>query len=397
MNQFILNCNTELYFGSGMTAKLEEMVKRYGNRVLLVYGGGSIKKNGIYDEVIEYLRKGGADIFELFQVRSNPEIGKIEEGIQLCRRNQVCWILGVGGGSVIDTVKAISVGVNSNNLWDSFQGTGEFSARLPFGCVVTVIGSGAEVSRGCVVSKDEIKEKRSLSHDYFRPDFSILVPEYWMSLSYRQLADGAADILSHVFERYFSNLKEMDYSDDLCIATIRCVINLVNRLKQGEATKSLLEELEYASVMAQSGFMTCGRRTDGSCHAIEHALSGIDFSILHTEGIAAVTLAWMKHVAVRNPEKFALLYDRLYGTSEHCSKEEKAERFVSAFQEFYRNAGLPEQLKCTLEKAEIIERVSKLCTQDGKSTLGEYVKLSKQDIEQILSDCLEGEELCMKS
>ena len=295
MNNFDYTIPTEIHFGKGQISRLGEEIARLGKNVLLVYGGGSIKKIGIYGKVIDILKEQGANVTELSGVEPNPRIESVRRGVELCRDNNVDVILAVGGGSTIDCSKAVAAGVfYDGDAWDIVVDSSKITKALPIVTVLTLSATGSEMNGNAVISNLSTNEKIGLSSDLVRPRASILDPEYTYTVSKKQTAAGTADIMSHVFEIYFTNVKDAFLQARLCEAVLKTCIRYgraaIDKPDDYEARANLM----WASSLALNSLLSYGAEVAWTVHPMEHELSAF-YDITHGEGLAILTPHWMKY------------------------------------------------------------------------------------------------------
>ncbi len=383
MQDFIFGSRPEIYFGSGYVKDMVSVLGRYGNRFLLVFGKKSVFENGAYGRITSAIKERNLEWEELWGVEPNPQVGKVREGIDLVRRKGIDCVLGIGGGSVLDTVKAIAVGVPYHgDVWDFFSGKTKPKEMLPYGCVVTTVGSGSEVSRGCVLSNRDIK--RSQSHDFFRPKFSLVDLKAMECLSTDQILPGCMDILVHVTERYFSDTPHIEYTDALCLVTVKHIVRNMKRIKRHEEWEEAVKEIAYLSIIAQEGYLASGRRTDGACHQLEHVLSGV-YGVSHTVGIALVFFNWVRKVSAYKREKFEKLFESMFG------KEVEVEEGIKLLSAFYDEMGLTCQYGIKGDPKKAAQNLAEVCVEEcGRSTVGNFMELDQETIAGIYAECLKG-------
>jgi alcohol dehydrogenase YqhD (iron-dependent ADH family) len=374
---------TKIIFGKGVEERVGEEVKRYGKKVFLHYGKGSIFKTGLYDRIVRSLKDAGVEYIELGGVQPNPRLSLVREGIQLCRENNVDFILAVGGGSVIDSGKAIAVGVPYNgDVWDFYIGKEDVKEALPIGVVLTIPAAGSEASKSSVITNEDGWYKRSINVDIIRPKFAIMNPELTFTLPPYQTASGAADIMAHIMERYFTNEKGVDLTDRLCEATLKTVIHNVPIVLQKPDDYNARAQIMWASTIAHNDLLSTGRIGDWASHNIEHELSGI-YDIAHGAGLAIVFPAWMKYVYKHDVERFVQFATRVWNVDpDFESLERTALEGIERLKRFFKDIGLP----TTLAEANIgedrLEEMATKCTDRGP--LGQFVKLYKEDVLNIL-------------
>ncbi|MFB6214930.1 MAG: iron-containing alcohol dehydrogenase, partial [Candidatus Bipolaricaulia bacterium] len=312
MQNFTFQNSTKIIFGRGVEEQTGKEVGKSGDRILLHYGGGSIKEYGIYDKVMDSLKEEGIEVVELGGVQPNPRLDLVKEGIEVCRREDVDFILAVGGGSVIDSAKAISIGVPyEGDVWDFYSEEKQIQESLPLGVVLTIPAAGSESSPGSVITKEEGGYKRDAISEELRPEFAILNPEFTYTLPEFQTASGAADIMAHVMERYFTREPEVGFTDRLCEATLRTVIKNAPIALEEPENYGARAQITWASTVAHNDLLGTGREEDWASHDIEHELSG-KYDVTHGAGLAIIFPAWMKYVYEEDPEKFAQFTARVW-------------------------------------------------------------------------------------
>jgi len=381
MENFVFQNATKIIFGRNSEALTGTETKRYGKKVLLHYGGGSIKKSGLYDTVVKSLKEADIEFVELAGVKPNPRLSLVKEGIGLCRENGIDFILAVGGGSVIDSAKAISIGVPyKGDVWDFYTGKAVFKEALPLGVILTIPAAGSEASGGSVITNEEGWYKRPTGTG--RPQFAILNPELTYTLPPYQTACGAADIMAHVMERYFTNVPYVDLTDRLCEATLKTVIKNVPIALEEPENYNARAEIMWAGTIAHNDLLGTGRVGDWGTHDIEHELSGI-YDVAHGAGLAAIFPAWMKYVYRRDVNRFAQFATRVWDV-EYCfeNPERTVLEGIRRMEAYFRSIGLPVTLK---ELGIPDDRLEEMA---GKATetryLGNFVKLDKDAVLSIL-------------
>ncbi|HAG44342.1 MAG TPA: NADH-dependent alcohol dehydrogenase, partial [Clostridium sp.] len=296
MLNFVYSIPTEIFFGEGKIKVLGKEIKKYGNKVLLVYGGGSIKKTGLYDKITNILKENNIDFVELAGVEPNPRITSVREGIKLCRENNVDFILAIGGGSVIDCSKFIAGGYYyDGDPWDFFIGKGNVTKALPLASILTLAATGSEMNRGGVISNLETNQKLATGHPTLSPKFSILDPTYTYTVPKNQTAAGAVDIMSHIFEVYFTPTKTAFLQNRMAEALLKTVFHYgpiaFNEPENYEARANLM----WASSLAINGLLSYGKDTNWSVHDMEHELSAF-YDITHGVGLGILTPVWMEYI-----------------------------------------------------------------------------------------------------
>lgn len=383
MNSFTFYNPCRILFGEGQIEKLGQLVKQYSDNILLVYGKGSIKKIGLYDQVVSQLRAAGITFTELSGVEANPKLDLVYKGIALGKEKNIGFILAVGGGSVIDTAKSIGVGMRCDgDVWDVLQRYAEATDTVPVGTVLTAVGAGSEMSNSCVVTKMPDKLKRSFDNEIIIPKFSILDPQYTCSVPSHQTACGAVDILSHLMERYFTLVKQADVTDRLLEGLMETVILYTPRVMDDPDDLDARAELMWAGTLAQNGLLNTGRVGDWACHAMEHELSG-EYDIAHGEGLAMITSSWMRYVCHNDMDRFQQFARRVFHV-DFPQYDEKAtvDEGIRRLEDFFRRLGLPcGTTGLKMDKA-TMERLASQAVYKSP-TKGRFQKLTADDMVNI--------------
>ena len=384
MNNFSFYSPTEFVFGKGTENECGKYVKKYGgSKVLIHYGSGSAIKSGLIERVENSLKEQGIEYVLLGGVQPNPRDTLIYKGIELCRKENVDFILAVGGGSCIDSAKGIALGVPyDGDFWD-FYGTGKpVEKALPIGTVLTIAAAGSEGSGASVVTKEEGMLKRDVGSDMLRAKFSVLNPELTQTLPAYQTACGATDIMAHVFERYFTNTPEVEVTDRLCEALLLTMIKETPRVIADPNNYEARANIMWAGTVAHNDIVGVGRSQDWNSHGIEHELSGL-YDCAHGAGLAVVMPSWMEFVYKHNVMRFAQMAVRVWGCEMNFENpEETALKGIAAFRKFLHEIGMPinfEELGAKEEDIPVL--VEKFGLGDGKT--GGFVSLSSEDIANI--------------
>ncbi|CAG7632969.1 Long-chain-alcohol dehydrogenase 2 [Paenibacillus solanacearum] len=345
MNTFAYYNPTRLFFGKDTLDQLLTQVPPYGSKILLVYGGGSIKRNGLYDRVIDLLARQQAEVHELSGVEPNPRLSTVHKGVQLCREKGIQFIIAVGGGSVIDCVKAIAVGAKyDGDVWDIITRKAAAKDALPFGTVLTLAATGSEMNAGSVITNWETQEKYGWGSPLAFPKFSILNPEFTFTVPKDQTVYGMVDIMSHVFEQYFHHTGNSPVQDGFCETILRTVMatapTLVENLEHYEARETIL----YSGTMALNGTLAMGVRGDWATHNIEHAVSAV-YDIPHGGGLAILFPNWMEHVLDSGTARFKQMAVNVFGIDPAGkSDRETALEGIRALRAFWSSIGAPSRL-----------------------------------------------------
>lgn len=343
MESFNFYSPTEFVFGRNRESECGELVKKYGGtKVLLHFGSSSAERSGLLGKVRESLKKAEVPFVELGGVQPNPKDSKVYEGIELCRRENVDFILSVGGGSCIDSAKAIAVGVlYDGDFWDFYAGKASIQKALPVGTVLTIAAAGSEGSPSSVVTKEEGGLKRGVGSDIIRPKFSVLNPEWTCSLPAYQTACGATDIMAHVFERYFTNTPEVEITDRLCEAVLLTMLKEVPRVIQDPECYEARANIMWAGTVAHNDIVGVGRSQDWNSHGLEHELSGL-YDVAHGAGLAVIMPAWMEYVMNHNVMRFAQMACRVFGCNmDFENPENTAKAGIREFRRFLSRIGMP--------------------------------------------------------
>lgn len=383
MENFTFRNATKIIFGKDAENYVGSETARYGSKVLLHYGGESIKKYGLYDQVLKSLKDANLEIIELGGVHPNPRLGLVKRGIDICRKDKVDFILAVGGGSAIDSAKAIAAGVPYNgDVWDFYTRKAVPEKIIPLGVVLTIPAAGSETSGASVITKEEGSYKRAFESEMLRPKFAILNPEISYTLPPYQTACGVSDIMAHVMERYFTRVQNVDLTDRLCEATLETVIGNTPLVLKKPNSYQARAEIMWAGTIAHNDLLGTGRIGDWASHGIEHELSGI-YDIAHGAGLSIIFPAWMKYVYKQDVERFAQFAVRVWNVEPDFNDIEKvALAGIKRLEDFYKRIGLPITLKEANVPYDRLEEMAKKCTERGP--VGNFVKLNKDDVLEIL-------------
>ena len=388
MENFEFYSPTRIIFGRGTEEKVGELTKEYGTKVLLHYGGGSIKKYGLYDKVIKSLQDAGIYFIELGGVQPNPRLELVKEGIKICRENDIDFILAVGGGSVIDSAKAISLGVPyEGDVWDFFMGKALPEKNLPVGVVLTIPAAGSESSNSVVITKEEGLLKRSCNNDINRPVFAIMNPELTFTLPPYQTASGVVDMMAHIMERYFTHQTDVDLTDGLCESMLKTIMKNALIVMEEPDNYDARAELMWAGTLAHNGLVGTGRIGDWASHAIEHELSAM-YDVAHGAGLAVVFPAWMKYVYKHNVNRFAQFAVNVFNLDyDFANPERTALEGIRRLMDFFRRIGMPTNLEELGVPDHRLEEMASKCKRPNNGRLGYFVPLTEKDILEILKLC----------
>lgn len=387
MNHFTYSYPVKVYFGKDTTeTALTAELKKYGKNVLLAYGGGSVKKNGVYDAVKSILEKEGKTVFDFPGIMPNPTYAKVQEGAKMVKEKNIDFILAVGGGSVIDCCKIVSAqALEEKDLWEMEFDQGTYPSNfLPMGAIVTASGTGAEMNNGAVITNEERKIKGGMLGAF--ADFAVLDPELTMSLPMKQVISGAFDTLSHCMETYFGQPQEENLSDDINEAIMKSVIQNIRTLLKDEKNYHARSELMWASAMGENGILKIGKVTDFQAHQIEHQL-GAYTDCNHGQGLAVIHPMLYRHIYKEAAGKFARFAKEVCGISgEDKSDEQTAAKGIDALEAFIKEIGMPSSLKeMGITDKEMLRKVA----DSSNITAGCCKKLTADEIFEILEECAE--------
>ncbi len=338
---------TKVVFGRGTEARVAELIREFGGKkVLIHYGGGSVIRSGLLKKVTDTLDQAGIPYVTLGGAVPNPRLGLVYEGIDLCRREGVDFLLGVGGGSAVDSAKAIGYGVaNGGDVWDFYDHKRKAAACLPLGVIMTIAATGSEMSDSSVITKEEGLIKRGYSSDFGRPKFAIMNPELTMTLPDYQTACGCTDIMMHTMERYFTNGGNMEITDALAEGLLRTVMKNAEILVRDPRNYDARAEIMWAGSLSHNGLTGCG--SDGGdwmAHKLEHELGGL-YDVAHGAGLAAVWGSWARYVCRDCLPRFRQFAVNVMGIAPMGTDEEIALRGIEALEDFFRRIHMPTSLK----------------------------------------------------
>ena len=387
MENFTFQSATRIIFGKGVESQVGRETATLARRVLLHYGGGSIKTTGLYDRVCASLRDAGVTFAELGGVQPNPRLSLVQEGIRLCREKRLEMVLAVGGGSVIDSAKAIAIGVPyAGDVWDFYTRKAGVEKSLPVGVVLTIPAAGSEASNGSVITREDGWYKKDAGAECMRPRFAIMNPELTYSLPPYQTACGAADIMSHVMERYFTTVRGVDFTDRLCEAVLATIVDNVPKALAAPTDYDARSQVMWASTIAHNDLVGTGRIGDWATHQIEHEVSGI-YDVAHGAGLAVLFPAWMRQVYRTDVARFARFATRVWGVEPRFDALERvAQEGIARLQAFFKAIGLPGTLKDMGVSADRLEEMAEKATERGP--VGQFVRLGKKDVMEIYQRAL---------
>ena len=388
MKDFIYYAPTEVVFGRESEEKVAQLIKKYGGtKVLVHYGGKSAQKSGLLPKICDLLTQGGVSYVLLGGVVPNPRLSLVHQGIELCRKEGVDFILAVGGGSVIDSAKAIAYGVPySGEVWDFYLGKATPTAMLPVASVLTIPAAGSEMSEASVITNDDGDVKIGYSNTLARPKFAIMNPERTFTLPPYQTAAGVTDMMMHTMERYFSKDDDMDVTTDIAEACLRSMRNAVTFVLDNPSNYRYRAQIMWAGSLMHNGLTGCGVSDDWATHQLEHELSGM-FDVTHGAGLSAVWPSWARYVMDANLSRFVRFAVNVMDVpNDFTDPQGTAERGIQAMEQFYHRIGMPINIKELIGREvtddEIKEMVRK-CSRDYQRTCGCLKILAAEDMEII--------------
>lgn len=386
MKDFSYCLPTRFVFGRGADQKVgTELAQMGATRVLIHYGGGSAVRSGLIDRIKADLQAHGMETCLLGGAAPNPRDDKVYEGIELARREKIDFILAVGGGSAIDSSKAIAHGTcYAGDFWDFFCGKAIVEKTIPLGAVLTTSAAGSESSNSCVIMRKETQMKRGLTTEFNRPRIAFMNPELAMTVPKYQIASGATDILAHVMERYFTCETEVDLTDRLCEATMQAVIRATRIAVKDPYNYDAQAQLMWGGTIAHNETVGVGRVGDFGSHQLEHELSAL-YDVAHGAGLAVVFPAWMRFQLKRHPMRIAQFANRVYNIPMNFeAPEETALRGIEAHESFLREIGMPVTLKELGARSEDIGRLAaKTKRNPGTDTIGHAWPITGEEAEEI--------------
>ncbi len=382
MKNFKFYSPTKIVFGEGSVNQLGRQITGKYKNILLHYGGGSIKKSGLYTEVMNILKEYDCELYELSGVEPNPKLGLVREGVKLAKEKDIDLILAVGGGSVIDSAKAIGIGaMYDGDVWDYYTGDANVRGTIPLGVILTFPATGSEASMGSVITNEDGYRKLAVNHDILRPLFAIMDPLYTLTLPSKQTFAGIMDILSHIFERYFTHTKNVDLTDSLCEGTMRTVIKNAYILKKDPRNLPARSEIMLAGTIAHNGLLGMGREDDWASHGIGHEMSAL-YGTTHGRTLSIIFPAWMKYVYKENLDRFVQFAINVFSVSVvNKSLEEIALEGINSLITFIKDIGLPISFQDEGLPLDKIDFMAERATEEGP--LGSFKVLEKEDVIKI--------------
>lgn len=387
MLNFCYSVPTEIFFGENQIDVLGDQIKKYGSRILLVYGGGSIKRIGLYEKVVKILKDNNIYFCELSSVEPNPRISSVRDGIKLCKENKIDLILAVGGGSVIDCAKVIGAGYYyEGDPWEIVLDYRKIKKVLPLATVLTLSATGSEMNAGAVITNLETSEKLPTFHEEMAPKFSILDPTYTFTVSREQTAAGTADIMSHIFEVYFSTTKSAYLQDRMSEALLLTCIKYGKLAIEEPENYEARANLMWASSLAINGLLSLGKETEWSVHAMQHELSAF-YDITHGVGLAILTPHWMEYALDKHTvDSFVEYGVNVWGINPTVYNFKIARLAIQKTRDFFVSVGLPSTLREIGIGEEKLEEMAEHAVSNGK--IGNFKPLDAQDVLNIFKAAL---------
>ena len=386
MLNFDMHIPTRIIFGKDTQKEIGRLIRPYTKKALLHYGGNSIKKSGLYDQVVASLKENNIDFVELGGVVPNPRLSLAEEGAKLCIKEGVDLILAVGGGSVIDSAKAIAIGACNDDIWKFYEEGGEIKGALPVATILTIPAAGSESSPHTVITNEEKQIKKGYGSNFLKPVLSIVNPELFFTLPKNQIANGVADMMSHIFERYFTNTTHTDLTDGLCETTLKAIMKNALIVSQNPENYDAWCQVGFGGTIAHNDILGLGRAQDWACHDMEHELSAI-YDIAHGAGLAILTPAWMQYVYKTNINMFVQFAVNVMGVEgSYRDPDAIVMEGIARLREFYKKIGLPATLTemgIDESRYELMARKATGEAYGKEHSIGGLKKLYWQDVLQI--------------
>lgn len=389
MKDFIYYTPTKVFFGKDRHKDIGKIIKEFGyNNIMLQYGQGSIKKTGLYDEVMASLSECGINVVEMGGVEPNPKLSFVREAVKVAKENNVQMILAVGGGSVLDSSKYTAAGAcTDSDPWDFPTGKTKVEKSLPVGCILTISAAGSEMSSSAVITNTELNMKRGFNSDFNRCLFAVMNPELTYSVSKYQTACGVVDIMAHTMERYFIPCEPTDLTDRIAESVLKATISAGKTLMENPEDYDARANMMWASSLSHNGLTGCGRENALPVHQLEHALSGEYDEIAHGAGLAVLFPAWAKYIYKHNIPRFAQFARRVW----NCTNEDDETAALCGIEkmsEYFKSIGMPSKLSdFGLDKG-CTDRLSELCTFGKQRTVKSYIDMDYDVIKEIFELCL---------
>ncbi|MDD3214808.1 MAG: iron-containing alcohol dehydrogenase [Eubacteriales bacterium] len=384
MIDFIFQNPAKIIFGRDALSHLGEEALKYGDKALLVYGGGSVKRIGLYDQVMEILKQNGISVWELSGIVPNPRLSRVREGIDICRQENIGLVLALGGGSVIDTAKGIANGTpDSGDVWDFYLGKRLPKTVLPLGTILTIPAAGSEMSYSSVITNEDGMFKRGYNSVTNVPTFSILNPEWSFSLPPYQTACGCVDIMAHMMERYFTRVENVELTDRLITAGMKTMLHNAPIVMAEPENYDARAEVMWTGTLAHNTLLHTGRIGDWGSHKVEHELSA-EYDIAHGAGLSIVFPAWMKYAIRQYPKKIAQFAVDVFDVpADFGTETEIALEGVKRLETFYKSLNMPTRLGEIGINGANYKALAARALPNAQSSVGAYITLFRKDIVEI--------------
>ncbi len=388
MLDFIYNTPTKVYFGKDKQKEVGKIISDLGyNKIMLQYGKNSIKKSGLYDEVISSLNQYNIKVVEFGGVEPNPKVEFVREAIKIAKKTKVQLILAVGGGSTIDSSKTTAIGVKTKgDIWDIMMGKIPPKGALPVACILTHSAAGSEMSNSAVLTNLEVNTKKGIGSEFIRCKFAILNPELTYSVSKYQTACGIVDMMTHTLERYFTPHPDVELTDRISESIIKSIVNAGLVATKNPSDYEARATLMWGSSLAHNGLTGCGRENYLAVHQLEHAVSGLFDEVAHGAGLAVLYPAWAKLVYKKNIKRFAQLARRVWDVNEE-NDEKAAVLGIDKMQEFFKEIGMPTKLSDFNISIDSIDDLANACTKNGEIFVKSYIPLGFNEVKEIFKNC----------
>ena len=379
---------TEVVFGKNAEEQVASLIKKHGgHKVLVHYGSQSAKRSGLLDKIAGLLETAGIDYVALGGVIPNPRLSKVREGIELCRKEKVDFILAIGGGSVIDSSKAIAYGVcYDGEVWDFYTGKAQATACLPVAAVLTIPAAGSEMSNSSVITNEDGDVKLGYRNDICRPKFAIMTPERTFTLPAYQTAAGVTDIIMHMMERYFTHDVDMNVTDNLTESLIRTMMSCAPTVLAHPEDYRYRAQIMWGGSLAHNGLLGCGHVEDWATHQLEHELSGM-FDVTHGAGLAALWPSWARYVMREDVTRFARFAVNVMGVeNDFYHPEATALKGITAMEDFFHAIGMPVTIHELIGREathEEVKEMTRKCTRNFTTSPGHFKVLTAEDLEKI--------------
>ncbi len=389
MLDFIYHAPTTVYFGKGKQREVGKIIKDLGyKKIMMQYGKGSIKKNGLYDEVMVSLKTNGIEVIEVGGVEPNPKLDFVMKAVEIAKAERVEMILAVGGGSVIDSCKTTALGAKYNgSVWDFNIGKATPTDALPVGCILTIAAAGSEMSNSAVLTNTTLNMKKGCSTEFNRCKFAILNPELTYSVGAFQTACGIVDMMTHTMERYFSVCPPSTLTDRLSESLLKSIVDAGTTLMDNPEDYDARATAMWGSSLAHNGLTGCGRENYLAVHQLEHAVSGIYDSVAHGAGLAVIYPRWMEYIREKAPERFATFARGVFGIREEHDDIAGIMGIEKIKDFFFNTLKLPSKLSDFGIGKENVNRLANACTLNGTRTIKSYIPLGNKEITEIFEMC----------